>query len=96
MGVQIMDSCGHPDCWVCGLDCKKTLEQPDPIPNNSPFVVEEVIKDLNRRAEVGEKKYGVKLQPNNGRDALLDAYEEAQDLCLYLKQAMMERDNAST
>ena len=28
----------------------------------------------------------------NGRDALLDAYEEAIDLCMYLKQAIVERD----
>jgi hypothetical protein len=29
---------------------------------------------------------------NNGRDALLDAYEEALDLACYLKQAILERD----
>jgi len=30
--------------------------------------------------------------PFNGRDALKDAYEEALDLAMYLKQAMIERD----
>ena len=37
-------------------------------------------------------KYGVGLQPHNGRDVLRDAYEEALDLCVYLRQAIFERD----
>ena len=37
-------------------------------------------------------RYGTALQPHNGRDALLDAYEEALDLAMYLKQAIVERD----
>jgi hypothetical protein len=28
----------------------------------------------------------------NGRDALLEAYQESLDLTVYLKQALMERD----
>ena len=32
------------------------------------------------------------LQAFNGRDALRDAYEEALDLCQYLRQALYERD----
>jgi len=32
------------------------------------------------------------LVPHNGRDALRDAYEEALDLCQYLRQALYERD----
>lgn len=30
----------------------------------------------------------------NGRDALLDAYQEALDLVVYLRQVIYERDNA--
>lgn len=66
--------------------------QPTPKPNNTQPIHEQVIEDLRRRAETGKQNYGTYLQTNNGRDSLLDAYEEAQDLALYLKQAILERD----
>lgn len=39
---------------------------------------------------MGLKKYGTVLQPNNGRDALVDAYQEALDLVVYLRQRIEE------
>ena len=54
-------------------------------------IIELVKKDLDKRAEIGLKKYGERLKPNNGRDALQDAYEEALDLANYLRQAIEER-----
>ena len=62
---------------------------------NKP-VVAQVMIDLTERMEIGIKTYGEALRANNGRDALQDAYEEALDLACYLKQAMIERDNADT
>ena len=50
-----------------------------------------VIADLQQRDAVGTKKYGTTLQANNGRDALVDAYQEALDMCMYLRQAIAER-----
>lgn len=70
------------------------MSQPKPIPNNSAHINDLVCVDLRYRKQEGEKKYGVPLQADNGRDALQDAYEEALDLCQYLKQAIVERDNA--
>ncbi len=65
---------------------------PQPPPQvGKHFVVDQVINDLLDRAEMGHKKYGTYLQTNNGRDALWDAYQEALDLCMYLRQALMER-----
>lgn len=58
-----------------------------------PEVMGLFLKDLSERYEEGVRRYGVPLQPFNGRDALQDAYEEAIDLCLYLRQAIYERDN---
>jgi hypothetical protein len=52
-----------------------------------------VCVDLRYRKEEGIKKYGTPLQASNGRDALVDAYEEALDMCQYLKQAIVERNN---
>lgn len=66
--------------------------QPAPKPNDTQPIHEQVIEDIKRRAEIGKQNYGTYLQVNNGRDPLLDAYEEAQDLALYLKQAILERE----
>ena len=48
--------------------------------------------DMLDRDTVGRKRYGTRLQPHNGRDALVDAYQEALDLVVYLRQAIYERD----
>jgi len=69
--------------------------QPPPIlPHvNLPNITELVKLDLERRAIDGEKKYGQRLKPHNGRDALIDAYQEAMDLTLYLRQKLFETYN---
>jgi hypothetical protein len=67
-------------------------EQPPPIRNSRPAVWDLVLVDIAARDELGEKRYGTRLQPHNGRDALRDAYEEALDLVVYLRQAVYERD----
>lgn len=48
--------------------------------------------DIEEREKLGTARYGTALHAHNGRDALLDAYEEALDLAVYLKQALIERD----
>lgn len=47
--------------------------------------------DLEAREKLGIERYGTALRAHNGRDALLDAYEEALDMASYLKQALVER-----
>ena len=47
--------------------------------------------DMRARIAKGTAEYGEPLTTHNGRDALLDAYEEALDLCMYLRQAIEER-----
>lgn len=70
-------------------------EQPAPKPNANQSIQEQVIVDVRIRMAHGLKEYGTLLQAGNGRDALWDAYEEALDLVFYLKQAIVERDNAN-
>lgn len=65
--------------------------QPAPTEGDS-VVLNHVIQDLITKAEDGKLKYGTYLMTNNGRDALIDAYQEALDLCMYLRQALLERD----
>ncbi len=55
-------------------------------------IQDQVIEDLEDRKKIGIANYGTLLYPNNGRDQLQDAYEEALDLACYLKSAMLERD----
>jgi len=53
-------------------------------------VAPQVVADLRQRVEQGADEYGEPLTTHNGRDALQDAYEEALDLALYLKQQRLE------
>lgn len=39
-----------------------------------------VISDMWDRDQLGRQRYGTPLQSHNGRDALVDAYQEALDL----------------
>ena len=74
--------------WT-SLYSKASESEPKPT-GNGQTVLYLVLKDLIDRAEVGKKEYGTYLKTNNGRSALTDAYEEALDLCMYLKQALLE------
>jgi len=67
-------------------------DQPPPIPSDRPAVWALVIADMQDRDHIGRERYGTPLQPHNGRDALVDAYQEALDLAVYLRQAIAERD----
>lgn len=70
----------------------KSLSTPEPAPthNHLPAVWDLVIKDMQDRHAEGCRKYGTPLQPFNGRDALVDAYQEALDLAVYLRQRIEE------
>lgn len=68
------------------------VPEPKPVPNDTTPVWEMVINDFQERDSLGRTKYGTPLQAFNGRDALKDAYQEACDLVVYLRQAIYERD----
>ena len=53
-------------------------------------IVPLVVADLVARREVGVAEYGVPLSAGNGRDALVDLYEELLDAVCYLRQALEE------
>lgn len=59
---------------------------------NGTVILPLVLADINDRAEMGKARYGTLLRADNGRDALLDAYQEAIDLVFYLRQCLAERD----
>lgn len=55
-----------------------------------PSIQEMVRRDLIWREQEGIRRYGTSLTAYNGRSAILDAYEEAMDLCCYLRQLIEE------
>lgn len=79
------------NCQKCD-DYPCLCEQPNPVPNEHPALWPLVIRDMAQRDDTGRRRYGTRLQPYNGRDSLRDAYEEALDQCVYLRQALYERD----
>lgn len=64
-------------------------KQPDPTKGEKK-ILDLVLADINERAETGKSKYGTYLKTNNGRDALWDAYQEAVDLVMYIRQKIEE------
>lgn len=72
---------------------KAAEHQIDPVKNDKPCVQDMVIKDIESRKQVGIERYGTVLQPFNGRSSLMDAYQEALDLAVYLRQLIYEEGN---
>lgn len=66
-------------------------DQPPPIPSDRVAIVDLVVADMVERKRVGTERYGTPLQAFNGRDPLVDAYQEALDLVMYIRQAIEER-----
>lgn len=51
---------------------------------------EDIAEDIEARIRLGEKKYGTRLRAHNGRDAMLDLYQEVLDGCNYARQLVIE------
>jgi len=64
---------------------------PEPEPNDSKGDVWKlVIGDMIDRRSSGIAKYGKPLQTHNGRNSLVDAYQEILDAAVYLRQKIQE------
>ena len=66
----------HPECWPSLMSRMNKGNELLPL--------------MKARHELGIERYGVGLQPHNGRDSLQDALEEALDLLVYLEQSRLE------
>lgn len=64
-----------------------------PIKNKHPAIWDLVLKDIKDRDEYGLKKYGTRLQPFNGKDGLVDLYQELLDAVVYIRQVIYEQEN---
>jgi hypothetical protein len=66
--------------------------QPLPIKTDEEGIWFLVIRDMRERDKAGFEKYGTRLQAHNGRDHLIDAYQEALDLVVYLRAEIEKRN----
>lgn len=66
-----------------------------PMVNNSAMDPVElraaIIRDLESRAQMGEKKYGERLRAFNGRDPQVDLLQELYDALVYDEQHIEEQ-----
>lgn len=76
-----------------GLRPIRPGDQGYPTTNDLPSMHEKAREDIAARKELGVQRYGVALQPANGRDAIRDWYEEACDGLIYGAQVVWEQDN---
>lgn len=74
-------------------DC--AIAQPMPGNHAGYEVLPLVISDLRARAAAGLLKYGTALKTGNGRDALVDLYQELLDAAMYARQRIAEGDDAA-
>jgi hypothetical protein len=65
-------------------------DQPDPISNDKPACWDLVIKDMRDRDDWGRSKYNTPLQPFNGRNVIVDFYQELLDAVVYCRQLIEE------
>lgn len=71
------------------------LDKPDydGNPENDCWI--NVINDMKQRRQFGIDKYQTPLQAGNNRSGLIDAYQEALDLSVYLKKIILEQETKS-
>jgi len=84
-----------PNVQIACTESECSEHEPPPTQNaNSQTVTNKVIADLLAKSNAGTRKYGTPLMTYNGRDALVDVYQECLDQAQYLKQAIMEDEDA--
>lgn len=78
---------------IPGLEELRPGDQDYPVANSNPSMHDKAVRDIAHRRALGVQRYGVALQPANGRDAIRDWYEEALDGVVYGAQVQWEQDN---
>lgn len=87
-------------CQYCGTEVSCTdrpepsLTRPQDAPvqnTGAPSAHDLAIADLQDRRAFGLEKYKTLLQHDNGRDHLVDAYQEVLDLTVYLRNEIERR-----
>lgn len=84
----------HPAIWDLVIDDVKHrfAKDGDKDPEDG-LAANMAVKDMEDRDQEGLRKYNTRLQPFNGRNALVDAYQEFLDGAVYLRQKIFELEN---
>lgn len=81
----------HAPDFLCPRHSRVTEDQ-FKLLSEQPTIVTLVIDDLREREEYGTAQYGVPLLEDSSKEnALREAYEEALDLCVYLRLELSRR-----
>jgi hypothetical protein len=90
-------TCGHCDyCTEFRSNIRKytspNTPEPPPVPNPAaPAIWDLVMADMQERDSTGARKYGQRLTGGDGRNSLIDAYQEVLDTAVYLRKAIWEQ-----
>lgn len=79
---------GKGNMYVSPVVAVRLHDKLEDYPNERKFILARLFE---RNAE-GIRTYGTMLKTENGRDALIDAIDEALDMCQYIMQARLEAD----
>ena len=69
-----------------------TNQQQPPNPSDGDDVWLLVMADMEARRQFGIAKYGQPVRADNGRDHLVDVYQELLDTCVYIKAQLIKRE----
>lgn len=61
--------------------------------SSDPETTDNIVQDLRDRAEMGKAKYGIYLHTEDGRNTLLDLYQELLDATMYAKKYLLEQSD---
>ena len=99
-------TCQNPDCSdYLGLQVARAAifdeprasatvkDQPPPKPVAGPAIQDLVLVDVAERKRVGIERYGQPVLPHNGRNALVDLYQELLDAVMYTRQLIYEQEH---
>ena len=74
----------YPAAWDMAIKAVQNVE------NIDKKLLDFLVAEMRKRDDLGLKRYGVRLQPFNGRDAQTDCFEEILDAFVYSIQSDYE------
>jgi hypothetical protein len=70
-------------------------KQPPPQRTEAPSTMRMVMADIEEREKFGKEKYGTVHQFDNGRDHLIDLYQELLDAVCYVRAEIERRKHGT-
>lgn len=74
---------GMPAVWLTIIEELSTCQHED-------TVLDQIVQDMRERNDIGTQRYGGPLLAHDGRNSMVDAYQELLDALVYTRKALME------